>query len=484
MIAKSEDRYNVVILGAGTAGLVTAAATAGLGGRVALIERAEMGGDCLNTGCVPSKALISSARLADRIRHADRWGLEAREPEFAFPKVIERLRARRAQIAPNDSQERFEKLGVTVLRGEAAFASPHEVVVGGRTLRAKNFVIATGTRPTVPKIDGLESVPFFTNETIFNQLDQRPDSLLVLGGGPIGCELSQAFARFGVKVTLVHQGPRLLPKEDAEISAFVQKILSGDGVTCLLGAKAERTRTDSGEILTSVRRGDSVSEYRTTKLLVATGRTPRIDALNLSAAGVRMNERGVEVNGYLQTSQPHIYAAGDVVGPYQFTHMAGYQAQIVARNILAPFGFMRKKADYSVVPWCTYLDPEVARVGLNEDQAKRLGGDYDLYELPLKEVDRAVVEDETAGFVRVLTAKGKDRILGVTLAATHAGDLIHEFVLAMRCGIGLGKISGTIHAYPTFAELARKTGDNYQKTRLTPRTKKLFGWLYERARRS
>ena len=479
----SADRYNAVVIGAGTAGLVTAAATAGLGGRVALIERRHMGGDCLNFGCVPSKALIASARMADRIRHADRWGLEATEPAFAFEKVVARMRARRAQIAPNDSQERFEKLGVEVLRGEAAFVSPREVVIEGRTLRAANFVIATGTRPAIPTIDGLESVPFFTNETIFDQLDQRPASMLVLGGGPIGCELAQAFARLGVKITLVQSGLRLLPHEDADAGAIVESVLAADRVECLLGAKAERVRQDGGEIVLTLRRGESTSEHRAATLLVATGRAPNTEALNLPAAGVRASEHGVEVNARLQTSQPHIFAAGDIAGPYRFTHMADYQARIVARNILVPFGFMQSKADYSTVPWCTYLDPEIARVGLNEDDAKKRGVDCDVFKLPLAELDRAIVEDETAGFVKVLTARGKDRILGVTLVAAHAGDLIHEFVLAMRCGIGLGKISGTIHAYPTFAELARKTGDAYQKTRLTPFAKKLFRSFYERARR-
>jgi pyruvate/2-oxoglutarate dehydrogenase complex dihydrolipoamide dehydrogenase (E3) component len=475
--------YNVVVIGAGTAGLVVAAATAGLGGRVALIERALMGGDCLNFGCVPSKALIASARAVDRIRHADRYGLDATEPAFAFEKVIARLRARRASIAPHDSQERFESLGVEVFRGEASFASPHEVVVGDRRLRARNFVIASGTRPAIPKIDGLNDVPFFTNETIFDKLDQRPASMLILGGGPIGCELAQAFARLGVKVTLVQSASRLLTKEDADISTFVRRVLEADGVECLLAAKATRVRQDAGEIVLTVERDGNPSEHRAATFLVAAGRAPNVESLNLSAAGVRRGKHGVEVNAQLQTSQPHIYAAGDIAGPFPFTHMADYQARIVARNILVPLPWLRQKADYSAVPWCTYLDPEVARVGLNEEQAKERGIAYDLHTTPIANLDRAVLEDETAGLVKVLTARGSDRILGVTLVAAHAGDLIHEFVLAMACGIGLGKISGTIHAYPTFAELARKTGDAYQKTRLTPFAKKLFHWLYERARR-
>ena len=307
--------------------------------------------------------------------------------------------------------------------------------------------------------------------------------MLVLGAGPIGCELAQAFARLGVKITLVHSGPRLLPHEDADASAVVERTLAADGVECLLGAKAERVRQEGGEIVLTLRRGESTSEHRAAALLIATGRTPNTEALNLAAAGVRANEHGIEVNARLQTSQPHIFAAGDIAGPFRFTHMADYQARIVARNILVPFGFMQSKADYSTVPWCTYLDPEIARVGLNEDDAKKRGVACDVFKLPLAELDRAIVEDETAGFVKVLTARGTDRILGVTLVAAHAGDLIHEFVLAMRCGIGLGKISGTIHAYPTFAELARKSGDAYQKTRLTPFAKKLFRSFYERARR-
>jgi len=392
---------------------------------------------------------------------------------------MERLRARRAQIAPNDSRERFEKLGVEVLRGEAPFVSPHEVTVDGRRLHGQHFVIATGTRPAVPKIDGLDGVRFFTNETIFDELNAKPASLLVLGGGPIGCELAQAFARLGVKVTLAHRGARLLPKEDPDASDLVRRTLEADGVCCLLDAKFTRVRQDGSDIVATHERG----EVRAATLLVGAGRTPNTDALKLDAAGVRASERGVEVNELLQTSQPHIYAAGDVAGPY-LTHMADYQARIVARNMLVPFGFLRSKTDYETVPWCTYLDPEVARVGLNETEAKERGVAYDLFTSQLAELDRAVVEDETSGFVKVLTARGTDRILGVTLVAAHAGDLIHAFVLAMRCGIGLGKISGVIHAYPTFAELARKTGDSFQKTRLTPFAKKLFRWLYARGRRS
>ena len=443
-----------------------------------------MGGDCLNFGCVPSKALIASARAADRIRHADRFGLEASEPVINFEQVMERMRARRAKIAPNDSQERFEKLGVEVFRGEAAFVSPHEVRVGDRILRARNFVIASGTRPAIPKIEGIASVPYFTNETVFDKLEHRPGSMLILGGGPIGCELAQAFARLGVKIILAQSGARLLPKEDTEVSALVLNTLTQDGVECLVGAKALSVRRDGEGIVMVLQHDGADTEHRAAALLVAAGRAPNTESLNLEAAGVKTSKSGVEVNDFLQTSQPHIYAAGDIAGPFQFTHMADYQARIVARNILVPLSLMRQRTDYSAVPRCTYLDPEAASLGLTEAEAKKQGVQYDLYSTPLNELDRAVVEDETAGFVKVLTASGGDKILGVTMVAAHAGELIHEFALAMRHGIGLGKISSVIHAYPTFAELARKTGDAYQKTKLTPSAKRLFRWLYERALKS
>ncbi len=478
-----EPMYNAVVLGAGTAGLVTAAATAGLGGKVALVERGKMGGDCLNFGCVPSKALIASARAADRLRHADRWGLKASEPAFDFGEVMRRVRARRAHLAPNDSQERFEGLGVEVLRGEARFVSAHEVRIGERRLRAKNFVIATGTRPAIPKIEGLESVPYFTNETIFDELNERPASMAVLGGGPIGCELAQAFARLGVKVVLVQRNQALLPREDPEVSPVVEKILGADGIERLLSTKTERVSRRDGRIVLELERGGEKLQRTVAALLVATGRTPNVEALNLEAAGVRHGPHGVEVNAWLQTSQPHIYAAGDIAGPHRFTHMADYQARIVARNILVPSQVLRQKTDYSTVPKATYLDPEVASVGLHEGEARERGIEFDVYRTSLEHLDRAIVEDETTGWVKVLTARGTDRILGVTIVAAHGGDLLHEFVLAMRCGIGLGKISGVIHAYPTFAELARKTGDAYQKSRLTPFAKKMFRWLYTRARK-
>jgi pyruvate/2-oxoglutarate dehydrogenase complex dihydrolipoamide dehydrogenase (E3) component len=485
---KGEGIYNVVVIGAGTAGLVTAAGTAGLGGRVALIERNLMGGDCLNFGCVPSKALISSARLIQQIRDAEKWGQDRQQPQFAFEKIFDRMRARRAKIAPNDSQERFESLGVDVFRGEARFVSPHEIEVNGQKLRAKNFVIATGSRAAIPKIEGIDTVPYFTNETIFDQLKEKPESMLVLGGGPIGCELAQTFRRLGVEVTIVQRGDQLLPREDRDVAEFLECRLINEGVRIIKNVDARSVAiSDTGKVALEFldRHSGRIAErtFFADALLVAIGRTPNFRRLDLKSAGVAVNERGVCVNDYLQTSQRHVYAAGDVIGPFLFTHMADAQARVVVRNVLVPFQFLRQKVDYSVVPWCTYTDPEAAHVGLGEKEAKQKDVDYDLFVVPLEDLDRAVVESEDAGFAKVLTAKGSDKILGAIIVGPHAGDLLHEFVLAMKTGIGLGTVASTIHAYPTFAELARKAGDKYNKTRLTPRAKKIFTWLYERARK-
>ena len=485
---KGEGIYNVIVIGAGTAGLVTAAGTAGLGGRAALIERDLMGGDCLNFGCVPSKALISSARLIQQIRDAERWGLDRQQPQFVFEKVFERMRARRAKIAPNDSQERFESLGVDIFRGEARFVSPHEVEVTGQRLRARNFVIAAGSRPVIPKIEGIDEVPYFTNETIFDELQEKPESMIVLGGGPIGCELAQTFRRLDVQVTIVQRGDQLLPREDRDVAEFLERRLINEGVRIIKNADVHSVATsDAGKIALQLvdRQSGRIAErtFFADALLVATGRTANLRSLDLTSLGVEVTERGVRVNDHLQTSQRHIYAAGDVIGPFLFTHMADAQARVVVRNIVVPFQFLRQKMDYSLVPWCTYVDPEVAHVGLGEKEAKQKNIDYDLFVVPLEDVDRAVVESEDAGFAKVLTAKGSDKILGATIVAPHAGDLLHEFVLAMKAGIGLGAIASTIHAYPTFAELARKAGDKYNKTRLTPRAKRIFTWLYTRARK-
>ncbi|HEX7252562.1 MAG TPA: mercuric reductase [Thermoanaerobaculia bacterium] len=471
-----------MVIGGGTAGLVTAAGTAGLGGRVALIERARMGGECLNTGCVPSKALLSSARLADQMRRAGTWGLTPRDPQADFGRVFERVRQRRAQIAPHDSVERFESLGVDVFRGAARFASPHEVEVNGERIRAKNFVIATGSRPAVPSIDGLTRAKFYTNESIFDELAQRPRQMVVLGGGPIGCELSQAFARLGVAVTLVELGPRLLPQEDADVSDLIRQRISEDGVRVLTGADA-RLVAEHG----AVRRvwveveGQDREPIDCDAILVAVGRIANTDGLGLEQARVAFTAHGVTVDRALRTSQRHIYAAGDAVGPPHFTHLADRHARTIVRNIAAPW--WPSRLDTSALPWCTFTSPEVARVGLNEQGAVREGAAYDLFRMPMSGVDRAVVESEEEGFAKVLLARGSDRILGATIVSARAGELIHEVALAMTAGLGLSTIARTIHVYPTFSEILRQIADARERSRLTPFAKKVLTGIFRWARR-
>jgi len=478
VVKKGAGVYNLVVIGAGTAGLVAAAGSVALGARVALIERNKMGGDCLNFGCVPSKALISSARLLHRMRHAQRWGIDSSDPAFDFNAVFAQMRTTRAELAPLDSQERFESLGVDVFRGEATFLSPEELMVGDEKLRARHFVIAAGSRAAIPPAIAASLVSYFTNETIFDKLKEKPESLLIIGGGPIGCELAQMFARLGVKVTLLQRGPRLLKKEDPAVSEFVQATLEAEGVRILTRFEVEEAKETAGAVKL---RGACQSVSGST-LLVAAGRQPNVENLNLRKANVSFTERGVAVDEYLETSQPGIYAVGDVVGQLQFTHVADYHAQIAIRNTLVPFSFLRQKVDYSVVPWCTFLDPEVATVGLTESQAKERGTDYELIEQEMKAVDRAVVERTDTGFARVLVKRGSDKILGATIVGEHAGELIQEFVLAMKHGIGLKQIASTIYAYPTFASLVLKSAEKFNKKRLTRRARKITGWLYERER--
>ncbi len=472
--------YNVVVIGGGTAGLVTAAATAGLGGRVALIERDRMGGDCLNTGCVPSKALISSARLIDQMRHADRWGVEPREPEFSFPKVMERMRERRARIAPHDSRERFEGLGVEVIPGEARFVSANEVRVGERSLRARNFVVAAGSRPAVPKIAGLANVPFYTNQTIFDRLREKPSRLAVLGGGPIGCELGQAFARLGVRVTVLQRGPQILPREDRDVVEVLVTQLASEGIEVRTKAEVREAAFDGTEIRLDLGGGER-EPIRCDALLVATGRTPNVERLDLEAAGVAYTPRGITVDDHLRTSQRHIYAAGDIAGRYKFTHVADHHARTVVRNILLPW--FPAKVENTVVPWCTYTSPEIARVGVSEGLAAAKGIACDVFRLPMSDVDRAIVERTEEGFAKVLTRKRSGEILGATIVAEGAGDLLQVFAVAMKSGIGLGGISRAIQPYPTRGELAHRIADRQRQTRLTAATKRVLRWLFRRRRR-
>ncbi len=487
---KGEGIYNVIAIGAGTAGLITTAAISGLGGRAALIEKYKMGGDCLNFGCVPSKALIASARLIQDIRDSEKLGLTPQDPQFEFEQVFKSMRASRAKIEPNDSVERFEELGVDVFQGEARFVSPHELEVNGQRLRAKHFVIAAGSRASVPPIDGMEDIPYFTNETVFDRIEKKPERLIVIGGGPIGSELGQVMNRLGVEVHLVQRSPRILVREDPEVSELMLERFAKEGMIVHAGVETRKVYKENGKIhleLAPAKSDEGDPENTETiiadALLVAAGRIPNVENLNLEAAGVKYNRRGIEVNEFLQSSQPHIWAAGDIAGSFQFTHVADYHARLVVGNIIKssfPIPLPKNKVDLSVLPWVTFTSPEVARVGLNEMSAKEQNVDYDLYVLQMDDVDRAILEKADEGFVKVLTEKGKDKIIGVTIVAEHAGDLLHEFVLAMKHGIGLGKIAATIHAYPTVAEAARKMGDKFNKTRLTPRAKKLFSWLFRR----
>ena len=482
---RGRERYNVVVIGAGTAGLVTAAGTAGLGGRVALVEAARMGGDCLNTGCVPSKALVSSARLIQAIRQAEQHGLDANEPRFDFDRVFRHMRERRARIAPNDSVERFEGLGVDVFEARARFASPRAVELDdGTRLEAAHFVIATGTRPLVPEIPGLAEVPYLTNESFFDEQRGAPESLIVLGGGPIGCELGQVMRRLGVRVTILTDVSRLLPRDDPEASAVVHEAFASEGIEIVTDCQVQAFhREPDGAIRAEVAASGGTRTVRGTRLLVAAGRSPNVEGLGLEAAGVRFDRHGgIPVDTAQRTNVRHIYACGDVTGPYRFTHTADYQARLVVRNILLPPPLPRARADYRHVPWVTYVDPEVAHFGLHEEDARERGIAVDIHRHDNRDLDRAVTESATRGFVKVLTSRGKDTILGATVCAPRAGEILHEILVAAKHDVGLAALSATIHGYPTWAQAAQRVADAYQRTRLTPRAKAIFEWLYRRRR--
>jgi len=451
---KGTGTYNVVVIGAGTAGLVTAAGTAGLGGRVALIEGNLMGGDCLNFGCVPSKALISSARLIQQIREAEKWGLEGQEPHFAFEKVFERMRAQRAKIAPNDSQERFESLGVDVFRGEAHFNSPHEVEVNGQKLRANNFVIATGSRFAVPKIDGIEAVPYFTNETIFDELNEKPESMIVLGGGPIGCELGQALSRLGVKITIVEFGPQILGPEDVDVAEFMQKQLEAEGIEVQHCTEAKRVSMRDGRItlesfhkLGGEEHGAPV-QCTGNALLVAVGRCASVGKLNLKAAGVKYSEQGVEVNEYLQTSQPHIYAAGDVIGFPALAATSMDQGRLAAYHAFGePASGMPE-----LQPIGIYSIPEVSYVGATEVDLTKDSIPYEVGISRYRELARGQIAGDSYGMLKLLVSTEDLRLLGVHIFGTSATELVHIGQAVMGCGGTVEYLVDAVFNYPTFSE--------------------------------
>ncbi|WP_421331406.1 FAD-dependent oxidoreductase [Aeromonas veronii] len=448
--------YNLLVIGAGAGGLVTSYIAAAVKAKVALIEKHKMGGDCLNSGCVPSKALIRSARFAAEQRKADELGFSPSHSRADFAAVMERVAEVIKEVEPHDSIERYQGLGVECIEGEARLVSPWEVEVNGQRLASRHIVIATGARPLVPKLPGLDQVPYLTSDSLW-QLRTPPRRLLVLGGGPIGCELAQSFALLGIPVTLVELSEQLLPREDNEVADALAGQMSRDGVQLLTGWRAERADylpAAKGDlpILLQLRRDDETQQVEGDQLLLALGRVANVSGFGLEALGVELAPRGtIAVDGFLATNFPSILAVGDVAGPYQFTHFAAHQAWYAAVNAL--FGqFKRFRADYRVIPAATYTTPEIARVGLNRKEAEAQGIPFEATRFELAELDRAIADGELHGFVEVLTVPGKDTILGATIVGTHAGERIAEFVLAMRHRLGLGKILGTIHAYPTLME--------------------------------
>jgi pyruvate/2-oxoglutarate dehydrogenase complex dihydrolipoamide dehydrogenase (E3) component len=469
-------RYNLVVIGAGTAGLVTAAGAAGLGAKVALVERELMGGDCLNVGCVPSKALIAVSRVAAQVRDAGEFGVRVPPGTTVdFPAVMARMRRLRADLSPHDSAARFRSLGVDVFLGQARFVGLEAIEVGAHRLNFSKAVIATGARAQRPNIPGLAEAGFLINETVFT-LTALPPRLAVIGAGPIGCELAQAFARFGSQVFLLGNRPQLLPKEDRTAADRVAKAFKKDGIQMVLGCEVQRVEMRGHEKVLHVRCGDTGREIVADDILVGAGRVPNVDGLNLEAANIKYDaKQGVIVDDRLRTTNPRVFAAGDICSRFKFTHAADAMARIVIQNSL----FLgRAKASALIIPWCTYTDPEIAHVGLYEQEAKEKGIDVQTFMQEFSEVDRAILDGETDGFVKVLVRAGTDKIVGATIVAAHAGDMISEITLAMVGGLGLRKIAATIHPYPTQAEAIKKIGDAYNRTRLTPFVKGLFQkWL-------
>ena len=467
---------NLIVIGAGSAGLVTSYIAAAVKARVTLVEKHKLGGDCLNTGCVPSKALIRSARLLAHMRRSREFGIRDARAEFDFAEVMERVQRVIKTVAPHDSAERYTELGVEVIEGTAKIVSPWEVEVtrndGERErLTTRSIVIATGARPFVPPIPGIEDVGYLTSDTVWD-LRQLPRRLVVLGGGPIGSELTQTFARLGAEVTQVEMAPRILIREDPEVSELVAQHFRAEGIAVLVNHKAKQFVVEGGEKILVAEHAGADVRIPFDALLVAVGRVANLQGYGLEELGIAA-KRTVETNEFLQTGFPNIYAAGDVAGPYQFTHTAAHQAWYAAVNALFD-PFKKFRADYSVIPWATFVDPEAARVGLNETEAKERAIAYEVTVYGIDDLDRAIADGEAHGFVKVLTVPGKDRILGVTIVGEHAGDLIAEYVLAMRYGIGLNKILGTIHIYPTMAEANKYAAGVWKKAHAP---QKLLEWV-------
>lgn len=465
--------YNLVVIGAGSAGLVSAYIAAAVKAKVALIEKHQMGGDCLNTGCVPSKALIRSAKMLSYGRRAKEFGFEQTQTKFDFAAVMERVQKVVSKVAPHDSVERFTALGVECLKGDATITSPYRVEVNGRTLTTRNIIVATGAAPFVPPIPGLDQIDYLTSDTLW-QLRELPKRLVVLGGGPIGCEMTQAFARFGAQVTQVEMAPRIMGREDPDVAEFIRARFAAEGVRVLTGHAAKEVLVRRDEKILLCEAEGAPVEIPFDAILVAVGRRANVKGFGLEELGVQLSPRGtVDADPLLRTNIPNILCAGDVAGPYQFTHTASHQAWYATVNALfSPFKTFA--VDYRVIPWCTFTDPEVARVGLNETEAAEQKLDFEVTLYKLEELDRAIAEGEDDGWIKVITPRGKDKILGATIVGPHAGDLLAEFILAMKHGIGLNKILGTIHPYPTLAEGNKAAAGVWKKAHVP---EKLLAWV-------
>ena len=467
--------FDICVIGGGAAGLVVSAGGSTLGAKVALVEKHEggMGGDCLHYGCVPSKTLLRSAKVAHQMRHADRYAISPAVPQIDIGKVMQRVAGVIASIEPNDSPERFRGMGVDVSFGVGQFTDPGTFTLGTRKLTARNFVIATGSRPGVPPIPGLNDVPFLTNETVF-KINEPVPSMIVIGAGPIGCEMAQAFARLRSKVIVVDLSPALLPREDADLAAVIRAQMEADGIEFHLGVTPTKAEGKAGAISLWIKHKDGrEQQLDASHLLVAAGRKMNVEGLGLDAAGVQIEKGRIVSDATLRTSNKNIYVCGDVAGSFQFTHMAEHHAGVVLCNILNPLPFKFAKTETRVIPWCTFTEPELARVGVSEAEAKQQNIPHRVYKFPFEEMDRARAEGDTEGFAKIITDP-KGVILGAAIAGPHAGELIHEYVLAMAKRMTANDLSGIIHIYPTLAQINRRVADQRRKESLTPTAKK---WL-------
>lgn len=465
---------NIIVLGGGSGGLISALIAAAVKAKVTLIEKHKMGGDCLNTGCVPSKTLIKTARFLHDVNHSQKYGVKKASAEFDFKDVMDRVQAAIKKIEPHDSMERFTELGVDCIAGEGRLVSPWAVEVNGQTITARNIILATGARPFVPPIEGLEQSNWYNSDTLWD-MPQQPKRLIVLGGGPIGCEMAQAFSRLGSEVSVVEMAPRIMIREDTEISDMVRDKFIAEGINVLTGSRAVSVQPGgTGHELVCDQDGTEI-RVPFDGIIVAIGRRPNVEGFGLEELGVTLRKNNtVETDEFLRTNYDNIFAVGDVTGPYQFTHTASHQAWFAAVNSL--FGQFKKfKADYSVIPWATFTDPEVARVGLNEIEAREKGIAYDVTTYGIDALDRAIADSEDHGVVKVLTVPGKDKILGVTIVSSQAGNMIAEFVTAMKYKLGLKKILGTIHTYPTMMEANKGAAGNWQKAHAPQRVLRWLG---------